>query len=128
MSIRRAGFLGVLAALALPALSAETAAGKWLASVDAGGMAMQLTFDLKTEGEKLTGTMSVEGAPMAPAVITGTVKGEDVAFKADVDMGGQALSINYKGKLKGDQLTLVSSFVMEGAPPNETELVAKRAK
>lgn len=128
----RTAILTLLALIALPALSAENATGKWAATVDAGGMPIALTFDLKAEGEKLTGTLSVEGAPMAPTAITdGKVKGEDVTFKLafDTGQGGPPLEISYVGKLKGDTLTMTSTFSMgEGAPPNVTELVAKRTK
>ncbi len=128
MAIRRTGFLGLLALLALPALSAENATGKWVASVPAGGAAVELIINLKAEGEKLTGTLAVAGAPATP-IADGKVKGEDVTFKLDFDtgQGGPKLTINYTGKLKGDQLSIRSSFSMgEGAPPNVTEFVAKR--
>jgi hypothetical protein len=136
MSIRRTGFLSLLAMLALPALAAapaaENATGKWLATVDAMGMPMELTFELKAEGEKLTGTMSMAGAPIPPAeVAEGKVKGEDVSFKLAIDtgQGGPPLSISYVGKLKGDTMTLQSSFSMgDGAEPMVTELVATRSK
>jgi hypothetical protein len=132
MSIRRTGFLSLLAMLALPALAAENASGKWLATVDAGGMPIELTFDLKADGEKLTGTLTMAGAPMPPTEIAeGKVKGEDVSFKLGFDMGqgGAPLSISYVGKLKGDTMTLQSSFSMgEGAEPMVTEVVAKRSK
>jgi hypothetical protein len=139
MKLLRTAILGVLAVVAVPAISAESApaaatattgaTGKWLASVDAGGMAVELTFNLKAEGEKLTGTLDVNG--MATPISDGTVKGEDVAFKLafDTGQGGPPIQISYVGKLKSDQITLRSSFSMgEGTEPMVTDLVAKRAK
>jgi hypothetical protein len=133
MKMLRASLLGLLALIALPVLaaapSAENATGKWLASVDAGGAPIELTFDLKAEGEKLTGTLTVMGNPSP--ISDGKVKGEDVSFKLAFDMGqgGPPLEISYVGKLKGDNLTMKSTFSMgDGAPPNETEFVAKRSK
>lgn len=133
MNRLRACLLGLLAVIALPALAAapapENPTGKWLATVDAGGAPVELTFDLKTEGEKLTGTITVMGNPTP--ISDGKVKGEEVAFKLAFDMGqgGPPLEISYVGKLKGDNLTMKSTFAMgDGAPPTETEFVAKRSK
>jgi hypothetical protein len=139
MNILRTAILSLLALLALPAQAAAPApaaasspagaTGKWLATVDAGGMPIELTFDLKAEGEKLTGTLSVMGN--ATPISEGKVKAEEVSFQVNFDtgMGGPPLLITYKGKLKGDELTMQSSFSMgEGAPPMVTDFVAKRGK
>lgn len=130
MKTHRLGLLALLAMIALPALGAESATGKWVASVDAGEAAVELTFDLKAEGEKLTGSLSVMGAPPAP-IKEGAVKGEDIRFKLDFDsgMGGPPVVISYTAKLKGDELNIQSSLVFaEGAEPLITDFVAKRAK
>ena len=45
------------------------------------------------------------------------MKGEDVTFNLAFDMGGTPLAISYVGKLKGDTLTMKSTFSMgDGAP------------
>ncbi len=131
MNILRTAILGLLALFALPALAAapaaENATGKWVGSVDAGGTPVELTFTLKAEGEKLTGTLTVMGN--STPISEGKVKGEDITFKLAFDMGqgGPPLDISYAGKLKGDELSIKSTFSMgEGAPPNVTEFVAKR--
>jgi hypothetical protein len=123
----RAGFLALLAMLAMPAMAAENATGKWVAAVDAGQGAVELTFVLKAEGEKLTGTLSVAGGEPTPFT-EGKIKGEDVSFKLNFAIGPDAppITISYTGKLKGDQLAIQSSFAMEGAPPTVTDFVAKR--
>ncbi len=128
MAMRRTGFLSLLAMLALPALAAESAVtGKWVASVDAGQGAVELTFNLKAEGEKVTGDLSVAGGPATP-IKEGAVKGEDVTFKLDFATMPDAppITISYKAKLKGNDLAVQSSFAMEGAPPTVTDFVAKR--
>lgn len=133
MRMLRTAILGVLALIAIPALAAAPAApnvtGKWLASVDAGGTPVELTFELKAEGEKLTGTLTVMGN--ASPISEGKVKGDEVSFQLNFDsgMGGPPLLISYTGKLKGDELAMQSSFSMgEGAPPTVTDFVAKRTK
>lgn len=127
MRIFRTAILGLVALFALPALAAENPTGKWVASIDAGGMPIELTFVLKAEGEKLTGALNVMGNDTA--ISEGKFKGEDVSFKLNFDMGqgGPPLLISYTGKIKGDTLTMKSTFSMgEGAPPTETDFVAKR--
>ncbi len=129
MGIRRTGILSLLALLVLPALAAEgTVTGKWVASVDAGQGAVELTFNLKAEGEKLSGDLSVAGGPPTP-IKEGAVKGDDVTFKLDFAAMPDAppITISYKAKLKGNELAIQSSFSMgEGAEPMVTDLVAKR--
>jgi len=125
--------LGLAAALAtLPALAGDID-GKWNASVDSPNGAVKLLLEFKSEGEKLTGAISADmgggqGMPANP-ISDGAIKGDDVAFKLSVSFaeGQPPLVISYKGKLKGDELTLTSVMDM-GQGPQETQLVATRAK
>lgn len=130
--------LGFVAALvAVPAIvsGADSKAidGKWNATVDAGGAPVALVLEFKSEGEKLTGTIAADmgggqGLPPSP-ISDGVVKGDDVSFKLSVSMAPDmpALVITYKGKVKGDELSL-SSVMDMGQGPQETQVVAKRAK
>ncbi len=122
------------AAPAAPAASAATAGidGKWNASVDSPMGAVNLVMQFKSEGEKFSGTISTDmaGQALPPAPISeGVVKGEDITFKLSFAMAPDqpAILISYKGKLKGDELTLTSVIDM-GQGPLETQLVAKRAR
>ncbi|MET0281590.1 MAG: hypothetical protein ABW278_10765 [Steroidobacteraceae bacterium] len=121
--------LGLAAALALgPAMAAEID-GKWNATVDGPQGPLELVFDLKAEGEKLTGTLGAgEMLPAAP-ISEGLVKGEDVSFKFSLALMPDAppLVIQYKGKVKGDALDLVSTLDF-GQGPTETQVAAKRVK
>jgi hypothetical protein len=138
MKIRNFVLSMVAAMVAVPVMvsGADSKAaidGKWNASVDAGGAAVALMLEFKSEGEKLTGTIAADmgggqGMPAAP-ISDGVVKGEDVSFKLSVSMAPDmpALVITYKGKLKGDELSLTSVMDM-GQGPQETQLVARRAK
>lgn len=121
---------GLVATLAsLPALAAGID-GKWNATVDGGPAGpIELQFDLKAEGEKLTGTMAVPTMMMpATPISEGTIKGEDVSFTIAVSMmeGAPPLVIKYSGKVKGDELNLTSLFDM-GQGPVESPVAAKRA-
>ena len=117
--------------LAVPAMAAGID-GKWNATVDNPMGAMQVSMTFKSEGEKLTGTVGMDmgGQAMPPnAISDGVVKGEDVSFKLSISMmeGMPALVITYKGKVKGDELSLTSTLDF-GQGPQEQKLVAKRAK
>jgi hypothetical protein len=125
------GFVAMAAML--PALGAAPAAGidgKWQATVDGGpGGPIELTFEFKAEGEKLTGQLSMAMMPAPTAISDGTIKGEDISFKLSLSFmeGAPPLVIAYTGKLKGDELPMKSVLDM-GQGPTETELVARRAK
>lgn len=124
--------LGLVAcAASLPVLAADID-GRWNATVESPMGAVQLVFEFKAEGERLTGSISADMAGQAmPAspISDGVIKGEDVSFKYAVSMMPDAppLVIEYKGKLMGDQLNLVSVLDM-GQGPQETPLAATRAK
>lgn len=120
--------LGLMLA-ALPALAADID-GKWNATVDGGPAGpVELTFDLKAEGEKLKGNMSMAMLPAPAPISEGTVKGENVSFKLSLAVmeGAPPLVISYTGKLKGDELVMNSVLDM-GQGPMETPLTAKRVK
>jgi hypothetical protein len=86
--------LVVLFVLSLAAYAANVS-GTWNATVDLGGQGGTPNFVLKQDGEKLTGTYS--GA-LGDAPITGTIKGEKVAF----DFSVQDNKIHYEGTVNAD--------------------------
>jgi len=119
----------VLILSAMPALAADID-GKWQATVDGGPAGpVELTFDLKAEGEKLSGNMSMAMLPAPAPISEGTIKGQDVSFKMSLALmeGAPPLVISYTGKLKGDELVMNSVLDM-GQGPMETPLTAKRVK
>ncbi|MEJ0099258.1 MAG: hypothetical protein WDO12_05730 [Pseudomonadota bacterium] len=134
MKIRNLVLALAAALVALPALAAAAAGidGKWNATVDSPMGAVSLVMQFKSEGEKFSGTITTDmaGQALPPAPISeGLVKGDDITFKLSFAMAPDqpAIIISYKGKLKGDELTLTSIIDM-GQGPQETQLVAHRAK
>lgn len=129
MKIFRVLLPGIALLAALPAMAGGID-GKWNASVDSPMGAMTLALEFKSEGEKLTGSISTDmgGMAMATPISEGKVKGDDIAFKLSVAMmeGAPPLVIDYKGKVKGDELTLTSVMDM-GQGAQEQQMVAKRA-
>jgi hypothetical protein len=113
-----------VALFALMAASAFAAdiSGKWTASFDTQIGVQNYTYVLKADGEKLTGKAKSDLAEVE--ITEGSIKGDDVAFVENTSYQGNALRIEYKGKLSGDELKLtrkVADFATE-------DLVAKRAK
>jgi hypothetical protein len=72
--------------------------GKWLFNVETQAGSGTPTITLKQDGEKLTGHYSGQ---LGEADLTGTVKGQDVAFKFTVDLQGNNLECTYTGTAEG---------------------------
>ena len=72
--------------------------GKWLFNVETGAGSGTPTITFKQDGEKLTGHYTGQ---LGEADLTGSVKGQDIAFKFDVDAQGTALAITYTGTVDG---------------------------
>jgi hypothetical protein len=127
----RAFFLGALATLLTLPAAAQSAAGKWNASVDTefGPFAFVFEFIVDAAG-KLTGAMQNEFIGAIP-IADGTIKGNDISFKLTIEGGPEGpMTINYTGTVKGDELAMTSKF--EGTPPPggaaETTFTATRQK
>jgi hypothetical protein len=72
--------------------------GTWAFNVETGAGSGNPTMTFKQEGEKLTGHYSGQ---LGEADLTGTVKGQDITFKFDVDAQGTALAVTYTGTVDG---------------------------
>jgi hypothetical protein len=104
-----------LAFLALSA-QAQDVAGKWMGSVDAQGVPFELVFEFTVAGAELTGALMNEFIGEIP-ISDGMVDGDEISFKLNIDMGpAGAMTINYAGVVKGNELELTSTFE-GGAPP-----------
>jgi len=118
----RISILGILLlALAAPGFSADVT-GKWTSTFDTAIGVQNYTYTFKVDGEKLTGTAKSQFAETA--ITEGSVKGDAIAFVENLEVEGQPLRIEYKGKVAGDEVKLtrqVGEFATE-------EIVLKRAK
>lgn len=79
-------------------------------------------FNLKADGEKLTGTASAGPAGEGP-IAAGKVDGDTISFTVTRELGGNTMKWTYTGVVSGDEI----KFKREGGPGPVQEFVAKRA-
>jgi hypothetical protein len=111
---RRTGF-GVLAlALAIvwlaPGVRAEDkkagggATGTWKSTINTpNGDTIEITYKLKQDGEKLTGTAKRDGEE-GRKIEQGKVKDGKVSFQYKVERDGNEFTVKYEGELSGDTM------------------------
>jgi len=110
---------------ALPARAADLS-GKWTAAFDTQVGPQKYTFQLKAEGEKVTGKASFErmGQTGEALLLEGKLSGDQVSFVETFDAMGTTVRIEYQGTVKGDEIAFtrkVGDFATE-------QFVARRAK
>ncbi|MFN0101655.1 MAG: hypothetical protein ACKV2U_06135 [Bryobacteraceae bacterium] len=110
------------AVFALVAAAADVT-GKWIAQVPGrDGQTREVVYNLKSEGAKLSGTMSgPQGNEIA--INDGKIDGDNVAFSVKLEFNGNSMVRNYTGVVAGDEIKMKSQ-TQRGAQ----EFVAKRAK
>ncbi len=91
--------------------------GKWSGTFEGGmgGQPMNLSYEFKAEGNKLTGT-TVGGQNSTIEIQNGKIAGNKISFDVPVDMNGMKMTISYTGELSGDELKLTFTAKMEGGP------------
>ena len=118
---------GLLLAFCIAALAAGVD-GKWTGQVQGPQGAMDITFIFKSEGEKLTGTLTNQFGEVA--IQEGTIKGDALAFKVTREFSGNKFTLKYTGKLAGDEIKLTRTFEGEapgGQTPPPVDFTVKRA-
>jgi hypothetical protein len=108
-------------AIAVVVLGIATAAwaadinGKWTSEMAGmgGGEPMKINYTFKADGATFTGTSEAMG--MESKVTDGKIDGDKVSFVVNVDMGGNAMKLKYKGTIAGDEMKL--TMEMDGGMP-----------
>jgi hypothetical protein len=110
---------------ALPALAADLA-GKWTTEFDTQVGPQKYTFDLKADGEKVTGKAVFErmGQKGEADLLEGKLVGDQLSFAETFDAMGSAVRIEYKGTVKGDEI----AFTRKVGDIATEQFVARRAK
>ena len=83
------------------AAEAPKVAGKWNVTLDTPHGAMQGSFDLKQDGEKLSGSLTVQ--PMGTLTLNGKLEGKDVSMSIDLPDGNGKFGLT--GSLDGDKMS-----------------------
>jgi hypothetical protein len=98
-------FVAILAALVLAATGAVAMAqakvdvsGTWIFDVTTDAATGTPTVTLKQDGEKLSGHYS--SSNLGEADLTGTVKGQNIAFTFVANVQGNALDVSYTGTIE----------------------------
>jgi len=140
----------VLLVVAMVAVAADAVSGKWVYEQPGrgGGNPTQVTLELKAEGAKLTGSIlqpmgggrgmgggggapggaAPGGAPPAPQpvqITNGKVDGNNISFDVVRDMGGQSMTMNYKGVVAGSEMKL-TRILDFGQGPQSADFTAKK--
>ena len=85
--------------LAVSAFAADVT-GKWKATTEGPNGQMEITFDLKADGNKLTGTAT---GPMGQVPISeGKLDGDKISFTVETDQ----FKVTHKGTVSGDEMKL----------------------
>jgi hypothetical protein len=110
----------VMSAILTGSALAADATGKWVGKMETPNGSRDVTFNLKQDGEKLSGhTLARDGSEIK--VEDGSVKGDDVAFSVTRKFNDREFKTNYKGKLAEKELKL--KFTMFD---QDRELVLKK--
>ena len=122
MNIRKASFpTFCLLACALTVWAAD-ASGKWTTTISTQIGELAYVYEFKVEGDKLTGKAKSQFGDLE--ITEGKVNGNEITFVETVNFDGNAIRIEYKGTVSGDEIKFtrkVGEFATE-------EFVAKRAK
>ena len=128
--MKRRRFSGLMAlsllVLGSSVASAKDFTGKWLYSWSRqDGTKVETTFDLKQDGDKVTGTVSGMGGQKTE-ISDGAIKDGLLTFKVVREREGNKFTVEYSGKLDGDVLKGKSAMEFNGNK-REREFEAKRA-
>jgi hypothetical protein len=94
---------------ALPVLAAD-ADGDWVGSLDTPGGAVEVAFQFKVDGAKLTGTsIGPDGAVLE--LKQGKVEGNKLSFSMDIDFGGNVMTLNYTGVVENKEIKMNLDFM-----------------
>jgi hypothetical protein len=118
-------FLAAVALLGIFVFAASAAdvTGKWVAEVPGReGNTMTQTFNLKSDGGTVTGTVATQRGEVA--ISDGKISGDTITFNQTMKMGDNEVKMNYTGKIEGDTI----KFTREREGGNrKQEFVAKRS-
>jgi hypothetical protein len=109
---------------AVAAFAADVS-GKWVAQMPGrDGQTREVTFNLKADGDQLTGTVS--GRRGDTPISDGKIDGDNISFSQVMEFNGNQMKINYKGKVSGDQIQFTREREGGGSEGQSAKFTAKR--
>jgi hypothetical protein len=100
--------------------------GKWTWTYKTkDGKDAEAAIKLKQEGDKLTGAYVARDGTQTP-IEDGKIKGDELSFDVNREVGGEKMLFKYTGKIDGD--TITGKIVFGHPKPTPHEWEAKRAK
>lgn len=123
LSVALAGSSSIAAAQAVAPAKADTSTidGKWSMNVQTPQGAMDVAMEIKSEGKKITGTIS---GPQGDAPLEGEYADGKIAFGISIDSPEGAMAIGFAGAMKDDG-TLAGTLT---GPFGEAPWTASRVK
>jgi hypothetical protein len=91
----------------------ETVDGTWTASFSTFSGTQKYTWELASDGEKLTGKVISENGEQQ--IKDGTIKGNKVTWTELVTADGNRTRMKYEGSVKGDKLKLTRAPLEQAA-------------
>jgi hypothetical protein len=111
--------------LLIAAVWAADITGKWTAEMQGPqGTNMTTSFNLKADGNTLTGTVQGMRGRETP-ISDGKIDGDNVSFSVVREFRGNQTKMNYKGKINGDSIHF--TVTRDGGDGQGREFDAKRA-
>ena len=95
-----AALLVAASAASLRAQAKIDITGAWIFTVDTAGTIGTPTVTFKQDGEKITGHYSSQ--TLGECDLTGTLKGQDLAFSFTADLQGQQAPVSYKATVESN--------------------------
>ena len=106
--------------LCVPVFAADVD-GKWTGNISSPAGDLPVSFTLKADGEKLTGTTtSFDGSEVA--ISDGKIDGKNISFKVTLDFAGMPFVLDYKGVVSPTELKVTGEAL--GMP---FEIILKKA-
>jgi hypothetical protein len=99
--------------------------GTWKYTVEVNGEKRDVTFKLKLDGDKLTGTVGI--ADQETKIEDAKYKDGEASFKVSPEFNGNKLTIKYSGKFSGDTFKGKREIDRDGQT-NTRDFEAKRVK
>ena len=124
MKFRFFSLLALLGVFSFVAAAADVS-GKWAAEMPGrNGNTQKITFDLKADGDSLTG--NVVNARGEMPISDGKEKGDNISFSQKMSFNGNDMVIKYKGKVEGDSIKFTRTMTSPDGQERNSEFTAKK--